>query len=100
MAAPDVFRAVADRTRRRIIELLRRSDLSVSDLARPFQMSQPGISQHLDVLRVVGLVRRRREGRRHIYRLERGPLERVYNWAARQLAKPSGRAGSKGRRKP
>lgn len=96
---PDVFRAVADPTRRRIIELLRRADLSVSDLAHPFRMSQPGISQHLDVLRAVGLVRRRRKGRRHIYRLERRPLERVYNWVARQLEKPSGRAGSTGRGK-
>ncbi len=99
MAEPDVFRAVADPTRRRILELLWRSDLSVSDLARPFRMSQPGISQHLDVLRAVGLVRRRRAGRRHVYRLERRPLERVYNWAAGQLAKPSGRAGPIGRGK-
>jgi DNA-binding transcriptional ArsR family regulator len=99
VAAPDVFRAVADPTRRRMIELLRRSDLSVSDLARPFRMSQPGISQHLDVLRAVGLVRRRREGRRHIYRLERGPLGTVYNWVARQLARSSGRAGPTGRGK-
>ena len=93
MAAPDVFRAVADPTRRRILELLRRSDLSVSDLTRPFRMSQSGISQHLDVLRAAGLVRRRQEGRRHIYRLERRPLERVYNWAARQLAERPERAG-------
>jgi DNA-binding transcriptional ArsR family regulator len=93
-ATGGVFRAVADPTRRRILELLRESDLSVSELARPFRMSQPAISQHLKVLRGAGLVRGRRAGRRRLYRVARRPLERVYKWAARQLADPFGHVWS------
>jgi DNA-binding transcriptional ArsR family regulator len=60
-------------------------------------MSQPAISQHLRVLRAAGLVRDRREGRRRLYRLERKPIEKVYKWAARQLADPFGHVWAIGR---
>ena len=88
--AGDVFRAVADPTRRRMLELLQRGDLAVAELSGPFRMSQPAISQHLRVLREAGLVRSRKAGRRRLYRLERAPLEKVYKWAARQLVDPYG----------
>ena len=88
--AGDVFRAVADPTRRRMLELLQRGDLAVAELSGPFRISQPAVSQHLKVLREAGLVRSRKAGRRRLYRLERGPLEKVYKCAARQLADPFG----------
>lgn len=86
----DVFRAVADPTRRRMVELLQRGDLAVAELSGSFRISQPAVSQHLKVLREAGLVRSRKAGRRRFYRLERAPLEKVYKWAARQLVNPFG----------
>jgi DNA-binding transcriptional ArsR family regulator len=77
----DVFRAIADPTRRRMLDLLRDSERSVSELAEPFHMSQPAISQHLRVLELAGLVRARRVGRTRLYRLEPEPLEEVADWA-------------------
>lgn len=94
--AGDVFRAVADPTRRRMLELLQRGDLAVAELSGPFRMSQSAVSQHLKVLRDAGLVRSRKAGRRRLYRLERAPLEKVYKWAARQLVEPLGQAWNVG----
>lgn len=102
-AAPsaEVFRAVADPTRRAILDLLLESDRSVSELAGPFKMSQPAISQHLKVLREAGLVADKRAGRQRIYRLDSGPLADVYSWAARYVADPSGHVwGLKPRNRP
>lgn len=77
-----VFRAVADPTRRAILDLLAERDRPVNDLREPFDMSQPAISQHLRVLREAGLVSERREGRQRIYRLEAAPLKTIHEWAA------------------
>lgn len=73
-----------------MLELLRESGRSVSDLSRPFSISQPAISQHLKVLREAGLVHGSRAGRRRIYRLDPQPLRRVYEWASRYFADPAG----------
>jgi DNA-binding transcriptional ArsR family regulator len=78
----DVFRAIADPTRRGLLDLLLESELSVSELARPFHMSQPAISQHLRILREAGLVRGRPAGRQRLYRIEPRQLQEVYDWAA------------------
>jgi DNA-binding transcriptional ArsR family regulator len=86
----DVFRAVADPTRRAMLELLADSDLSAGDLGRPFRISQPAVSQHLRVLRDAGLIRGRRDGRQRVYSLDRKPLERIRRWAARQIGDPFG----------
>ena len=85
-----VFRAVADPTRRRILERLRGGERSVTDLASPFRMSQPAVSQHLRVLRAAGLVRERRQGRRRFYRLYSKPLRDLSRWAAKQIEDPAG----------
>jgi DNA-binding transcriptional ArsR family regulator len=89
-----VFRAVADPTRRALLDLLLRREHSVNELRVRFRMSQPAISQHLRVLRRAGLVRARREGRRRMYRLEAKPIEDVYRWAAayRVFFDPQGHA--------
>ncbi len=80
--AADVFRAISDPTRRAILDLLNERERSVTDLLRPFRMTQPAISQHLGVLRKAGLVRCRRIGRGSVYRVEKKPLEKVYHWVA------------------
>jgi DNA-binding transcriptional ArsR family regulator len=77
-----IFFAVSDPTRRRILDLLLVSECSVSDLVRPFRISQPAVSQHLRILREAGLVRVRRRGRERRYRLRGGQLRAVYDWVA------------------
>jgi DNA-binding transcriptional ArsR family regulator len=78
----DAFRAVAEPTRRAILDELARGDRSVTELCALFDVSQPAISQHLRVLREAGLVEPRREGRRQIYRLEPEALRPVRDWVA------------------
>ncbi len=79
----DVFRAVADPTRRGILDLLGSAERSATDLAAPFRMTRPAVSQHLRVLREAGLVRERRAGRQRLYRIEAAPLQAAYAWVAR-----------------
>ena len=62
--------ALADPTRRAILELLRHGPLSVGELAEGMPVSRPAVSQHLAVLREANLVREERVGTRHIYRAE------------------------------
>lgn len=75
-----VFRALADPTRREMLALLRERELTVQELAGPFAMSQPAVSQHLAVLRESGLVSARREGRNRLYRIEPEALKPVDDW--------------------
>jgi DNA-binding transcriptional ArsR family regulator len=91
----DVFRAVADPTRRALLDKLRTSEHSVTSLAEPFGMSQPAISQHLKVLLDADLVRVRQAGRQRLYCLNARPLREVYDWSSlyRNLfTDPSGHA--------
>jgi DNA-binding transcriptional ArsR family regulator len=81
--ATDVFRALADPTRRALLDRLLEAEKTVNELARPFRVSQPAISQHLGVLRAAGLVRVRRHGRERFYRLDARPLRTVEQWSAR-----------------
>ena len=81
-ADPDaVFRAVSDPTRRAILDRLREGESSVTDLAGPFDMTQPAISQHLRVLLDAGLVEAEWLGRQRVYRLNARPLREVFDWA-------------------
>jgi DNA-binding transcriptional ArsR family regulator len=79
-AAEDVFRAIADPTRRAILDRLKSGPRSVTALLEPFDMTQPAISQHLRVLRDAGLVRPTREGRFRLYALDPRPLRDVARW--------------------
>jgi len=76
----DVFRAVSDPTRRQILDRLRTGSLRTKDLTTGFGMSQPAVSQHLRVLREVGLVKFDRRGRDHWYALQPQALRAVYDW--------------------
>lgn len=84
-ASSTVFHAVADPTRRRILDVLSEGELPATQIARRFerQMTQPALSRHLRVLREAGLVRTRRSGRHRIYRAAPGPLLEVFDWVAR-----------------
>lgn len=74
------FSALADPTRRRILEHLAQGDRCVTDLARPHDMSLPAVSKHLRVLERAGLVRRQRCGRLHSLKLEAKPLRQAQQW--------------------
>ena len=80
-AHADVFNAVADPTRRAILDRLRLGSAPVTELASGFRVSRPAISKHLRVLRRARLVRERKEGRQRIYQLEPERLEEVAKWA-------------------
>jgi DNA-binding transcriptional ArsR family regulator len=81
-----VFRALADPTRRGVIERLRRGPASVGELARPFRMALPSFTQHLRVLEESRLVRSRKAGRVRTYRLAPLPLREAERWLAGQRA--------------
>jgi DNA-binding transcriptional ArsR family regulator len=74
------FAALADPTRRRILEHLAHGDRCVTDLARPYSMSLPAVSKHLRVLENAGLIRRRRNGRVHSLKLEAKPMKEAQQW--------------------
>jgi DNA-binding transcriptional ArsR family regulator len=79
----DVFRAVADPTRRAALQALgQRKDLTVTALAQELGVGMPLLSRHLAVLRAAGLVTEHRAGRHRLYRLRAEPLRDLYDWAA------------------
>lgn len=79
----DQFVALADPTRRKIIESLSAGECSFGELADRFKMSRPAVSQHLKVLRDTGLVVARADAQRRIYRLNASGLEEIDAWLAK-----------------
>jgi DNA-binding transcriptional ArsR family regulator len=77
-----VFGALADPTRRAILARLVEGDANVAELAAPFPMSQPAVSQHLKVLERAGLISRRRRGTTRLSHLEAAPLRAATEWLA------------------
>jgi DNA-binding transcriptional ArsR family regulator len=75
-----IFAALADPTRRAILARLASGEMSVTELAEPFEMSLPAISKHLKVLERAGLIERRREAQWRLARLEVGPLKDASDW--------------------
>jgi DNA-binding transcriptional ArsR family regulator len=76
----DVFAAIGDPTRRRVLDILSRQNLAAGEIATHFRVSRPAISQHLHILRRAKLVAVEKRGREHIYRLSPEPLQAVYDW--------------------
>ena len=76
----DVFRAIADPTRRDILRLLRAGERSVGEIAVNFEQSRPAISKHLRVLRSAGLIVTRERGAARICGLNARPLRTVDTW--------------------
>jgi DNA-binding transcriptional ArsR family regulator len=79
----DALAALADPTRRRIVELLAEREHDAGELAAEFTVSRPAVSRHLRVLREAGLVTARGEAQRRVYSLEPAPLAEVDAWLAR-----------------
>lgn len=80
LAHADVFRAVADPTRRAILDRLRAGPAPVNALADDFRSSRPAVSKHLRVLRQANLVTETQAGRQRLYRLTPDPLRQVAGW--------------------
>lgn len=81
-AAPkyDVFQAIADPTRRQLLDLLSRQEMPVKEISGHFPMSRTAVSKHLHVLSSAGLVRERKVGRETRYRLVPEPLQELQHW--------------------
>jgi DNA-binding transcriptional ArsR family regulator len=82
----EVFRALADPTRRAVFEQLARGEAAVKSLTARFDVSQPAISQHLAALKRAGLVSERREGRLAYYRGRPAGLRPLVDWIAHYQA--------------
>jgi DNA-binding transcriptional ArsR family regulator len=76
------FAALADPTRRRIVELLSRGERAAGEIVAEFDVSAPAISQHLKTLRDAGLVQVRVDAQRRIYALDRAALDEIDAWLA------------------
>ncbi|HET6232411.1 MAG TPA: metalloregulator ArsR/SmtB family transcription factor [Longimicrobiaceae bacterium] len=80
MPLPDIFGALANPVRRRILELLRAGPRAAGEIAAEFDLHRPAVSEHLQVLRNAGLVTEDARGRQRIYRLAPGALAEVEEW--------------------
>src|SRR5271155_4264433 len=79
-SAETTFQALADPTRRAVLDLLRRGSQPAGEIAHAFPVSRPAISKHLRLLRRAHLVREHREGRHRVYDLNPEPLRAVDSW--------------------
>jgi len=77
-----VFSAIADRTRRAIVQRVARRRLTAGEIARGFRISRPAVAKHVRVLVRAGLLRVRREGRNRFYDLDPAPLRQLDDWLA------------------
>ena len=78
----DVFQAIADPTRRQILELLSRRTLTLNGVSEQFNVSRPAISKHMKILAECGLVKMRQEGRERYCEVQLQKLQEVAQWAA------------------
>ena len=77
------FEALADPTRRRIVELVSEGERSAGEIASAFAISRPGVSKHLRILREHGVVRSRSDGTRRLYSLDGDALTELDDWIRR-----------------
>jgi DNA-binding transcriptional ArsR family regulator len=85
-SSESAFQALADPTRRAVLDLLRRGSQPAGQIAQAFPVSRPAISKHLRLLRRAHLVREQREGRHRVYHLNPGPLKAVDSWLEKYRA--------------
>ena len=78
----DAFNAVAEPRRREILDVLASGEVAVNDLVALLGLAQPQVSKHLKVLREVGLVEVRDQGRERLYRLNGRPLKPIHDWVS------------------
>jgi DNA-binding transcriptional ArsR family regulator len=77
------FEALADPTRRRIVELVSEGERSAGEIAEAFEISRPGVSKHLRILRESGVIRAREDGTRRLYSLAADGLVELDDWLHR-----------------
>lgn len=82
MPVNDIFGAVANPVRRRILELLLEESLAAGEIASRFELNRPAVSEHLQVLRNVGIVSEKVQGRQRIYHLNANSLQQIKEWLA------------------
>src|SRR5687767_10815015 len=95
MPLNEVFKAIADPTRREILRLLRSEEMNAGDVAAHFDMTKPTVSHHFAVLKTAGLIVSRREGQTIWYSLNTTVLEDVLAWTM-DLAQGANKEGDKG----
>lgn len=76
----EIFKALADPIRRKILELLGEGNMSAGDIAKHFNITKPSLSRHLSVLKSAGLLLSERKGQRIIYSLDTGQLKEIMKW--------------------
>ncbi len=76
----DAFKALADPTRRRILELLAGGEMTAGDIAAQFDMAKPSVSHHLNILKAAGLVSDERRGQNIVYCLNLTVFQEVMKW--------------------
>lgn len=81
-SSPDVFHAIADANRRALLDTIAARESAVGDLVEQTGLSYSAVSQHLQILREVGLVKRREDGRHRRYRINATPLLEVVDWTS------------------
>jgi DNA-binding transcriptional ArsR family regulator len=86
MSDTDIFKVLADPTRRAVLERLASAEMTATELREGFAISQPAMSQHLAVLRGAGLISERREGRYAHYRVMPEGMAPLHEWLARYRA--------------
>lgn len=86
MSDVEIFKVLADPTRRTILERLSGAEMTATDLREGFAMSQPAMSQHIAVLKGAGLITERREGRFAHYRIDPEGFAPLHAWLARYRA--------------
>ncbi|ACX53067.1 transcriptional regulator, ArsR family [Ammonifex degensii KC4] len=103
MSLTRVFRALADETRRQILQLLQEGDLTAGEIAAHFELSWPTISHHLNVLKQAHLVQDYRKGQHIYYSLNTTVFQEVMSWVMALMAererKKAGEAGRRGKEK-
>ena len=96
MRGTDVFAAIGDPTRRKLLDMLSAQSLAAGEIAMRFEVSRPAISQHLRILRRAKLVAVQKRGREHIYRVDPEPLREVYDWVEHYTEFWNGKMGALG----
>ena len=86
MVDVDIFKALADPTRRGVLERLASAEMTATELRQGLAITQPAMSQHLAVLRQAGLITERREGRFVHYRVDAEGMAPLHQWLARYRA--------------
>lgn len=76
----DIFKALADSVRRKILEMLGEGDMTAGDIASHFNITKPSVSRHLALLRSAGLIASRRDGQKIVYSLESSAIKEIIRW--------------------